>query len=324
MFNRHTCLSSLFGVAAVVALGTSTAVGQNYPGKLIRIVTTSAGSGAEFASRLIAQAIAGPLGQPVIVDGRPVGVIPGQVVSQSPPDGYTLLYSSSSLWLGVLLRKSTPYDPLQDFQPITQTLRQTGLLVVHPALPVRSVKELVALAKARPGELNYASGSTGSLPHLAAELFQSMADVKVQRIDYKGGGPAITDLIAGRVQLMFGLTSLLSPHVKAGKLRALGVTSAQPTELAPGMLPLAASGLPGFQSLSLAGMFVPAKTPRAIVARLNQEIVRALFSPELKDRFLADGSEPVGGSPEQFEAVIKAEMETVAKLVKERGIRIDD
>jgi tripartite-type tricarboxylate transporter receptor subunit TctC len=320
MPKSRSCLSFLFCYAAIAALDMSTASAQNYPSKPIRIVTSGVGSGADIASRLIGQAITGPLGQAVIVDNRPSGDISGQVVSQSPPDGYTLLYEGSALWLRPLLRK-TPYDPIRDFLPITQSLRQAALLVVHPSLPVKSAKDLIALAKSRPDALNYATGSTGSLTHLAAELFQSMSGVKLTRVSYKSGAQALLDLIAGEVQLMFVVSPTVAPHMKSGRLKALGVTSAQPTELIPGVPTLAATGLPGFEYVSNVGIFAPAKTPRAIVDRLNQELVRALFRPEVKDKFHADGVETIGGSPEQFESAIKSEMVKMGKVIKERGIR---
>ena len=323
MFKRHYFLSILSCCAAAAAFGISTASGQNYPSRPIRIVTAPAGSGADITTRVIARAITEALGQPIVVDNRPGGVIPGQLVSQSAPDGYTLLYSGSSFWNGVLLRKSTPYHPVRDFQPIIQTIRQPGLLVVPAALPVKSVKDLIALAKARPRELNYATVTLGSLNHLSAELLQSMAGVELQRIDYKGGAQMATDLIAGHVQVMFGSMNLAYPHAKSGKLRALGVTTAQPTELMPG-LPTIAETLPGYESVSNAGIFAPAKTPRAIVDRLNQEIGRVLFRPEVKEKLVADGSEAIGGSRQQFESAIKSEMATIAKLIKDRGISVEE
>jgi tripartite-type tricarboxylate transporter receptor subunit TctC len=320
MIERHFFLSNLFCCAIASVLGMGVAAGQNYPAKPIRIVTSGAGSGADIASRLIGQAVAGPLGQPVIVDNRPSGDIAGQAVSQASPDGYTVLYEGSAMWLRPLLRK-TPYDPIRDFQPITQSLRQPALLVVHPTLPVKSAREIIALAKSRPGALNYATGSTGSLTHLAAELFQSMSGVTLTRVSYKSGAQALVDLMAGEVQLMFVVSPTVAPHMKTGRLKALGVTSAQPTALIPGIPALAATGLPGFEYVSNVGIFVPAKTPRAIVDRLNQEFVRALSRPEVKDKFLADGVETVGGTPEQFEAVVRAEMLKMGKVIKERGIR---
>jgi tripartite-type tricarboxylate transporter receptor subunit TctC len=318
MIRRHV---SLFLIGAA-AFGTGAALAQNYPSKPIRIVTSGVGSGADMASRLITQNATGALGQPIIIDNRPSGVIPGQVVSQAQPDGYTLLYEGSAFWLRPFLQK-TPYDPLRDFQPIMQSLRQPALLAAHPALPVKNVKDLIALTRARPGLLNYATGSTGSLTHLAAELFQSMAGVRLTRVPYKSGAQALTDLMAGEVQVMFAVAPSLLPYVKLGKLRALGVTSAQPTELVPGVPTIAATGLPGFESVSNVGFFAPAKTPHAIVERLNQELVRALFKPEVKARFISDGVEPIGGSPEQFESVIKAEMQVMGKLIRDRGIHED-
>jgi tripartite-type tricarboxylate transporter receptor subunit TctC len=321
MLNPRSCLSILCSGLVVAALGMSTASAQNYPGKPIRIVVPGAGSSQDITARLFAQAIAGPLGQPVIVESRPAGVMAGQLVSQSAPDGYNLVHSSSALWLVQFLQDTTPFDVIRDFLPITQTTRSPTLLVVHPNLPVKSAKELIALAKARPGALNYASGSTGSIGHLAAELFQSMAGVRIVRVAYKSGAAAMTDVMSGEVQVMFPPTVSVVPHVKSGRLKALGVTSAQPTNLVPGIPTVAATGLPGFEAVTIAGIFAPAKTPRAIIDRLNQEIARALSSPEVRDKFLALGVEPVGGSPEQLEAAVKAEMATMGKLIKDLGIR---
>jgi tripartite-type tricarboxylate transporter receptor subunit TctC len=307
--------------AGLLGLSMGAAVAQDYPIKPIRIITPGVGNSFDIAARQIAQAISGPLGQPVIVDNRPPGVIPGQVAAQSPADGYTLLYSGATLWLGQFLQKSTPYDVVKDFQPITLTTRSPTLLVVHPSLPVKSVKELIALAKSRPGAMNYASGSTGSINHLTAELFKSMARVNLVRIGYRGSGPALLDLIAGQVQLMFSVTGSVAPHLKSGRLKVLAVTSAQPTELAPGVPTVAATGLPGFESESNAGIFAPAKLPRAITDRLNQEIVRALRRADVKEKFIGNGVEPVGSTPEQFEATFKAEMVKLGKVIKDADIR---
>jgi tripartite-type tricarboxylate transporter receptor subunit TctC len=320
MLNLHGFISMLFGGASVLVM--SAASGQTYPGKPVRIVTSAAGTSGDIATRLIAQAMAGPLGQPVIVDNRPSGDIVGQQVAHAPPDGHTLAYDGSGLWLRPLLRK-TAYDPIRDLQAIVHAVRQPALLVVHPSLPVKSVKDLISLAASHPRVLNYATGSTGSLTHLAAELFQSMAGVRLVRVAYKSGAQGALDLMAGEVQLMFGVMALISPHVRSGRLRSLGVTSAQPTQLAPGVPTLASTGLPGFEAVSNGGIFAPANTPRAIVDRLNQEIARALFRPEVRDTLLADGAETVGGSPEQFESAVKAEMAAMGKLIRERGIRED-
>ncbi len=294
---------------------------QDYPSKLIRIIVPGVGNSFDIAARLIAQNISGPLGQPVVIDNRPDGVIPGQVVAQSPGDGYTLLYTGGSLWMGQFLQQSTPYDVVKDFLPITLATRSPTILVVHPSLPVKSVKELIALAKAEPGVLNYASGATGTVNHLTAELFKATAHVNLVRVAYKGSGPALTDLIAGQVQVMFSVTGSVAPHMKSGRLRALAVTSAQPSDLAPGLPTVAASGLPGFEAVSNAGMLAPAKTPRPIIDRLNQEIVRALAKNEVKEKFIGNGVDPIGSTPEQFDAAIKAEMVKMGKVIKDARIK---
>ena len=306
-------------ISAGLAIGGGAVCAQDYPSKPIRIIVPGIGNSFDIAARQIAQALS--LGQPVIVDNRPPGVIPGQVVAQSPADGYTLLYSGSSLWLGQYLQRSTPYDAIKDFLPITLTTRSPTVLVVHPSLPVKSVKDLIALAKSRPGALNYAAGATGAVNHLTAELFKSMAGVDIVRVAYRGGGPALMDLMAGQVQLMFSVTGSVAPHMKSGRLRALAVTSAQPTQLAPGLPTVAASGLPGFEAVSNAGIFAPAKTPKPIIDRLNQEIVRALAKPDVTEKFLGNGVEPVGSTPDQLEAAVKAEMVRMGKVIRDAGIR---
>ena len=308
-------------IAAALGTGTAVVYGQEYPAKPVRIIAPGIGNSFDIAARQIAQVLSTTIGQPVIVDNRPPGVVPGQLVLQAPPDGYTLLYSGSSLWLGQFLQKSTPYDVLRDFVPITMTTRSPTILVVHPSLPVKSVKDLIALAKAKPGVLNYASGATGSVNHLTAELFKSMARVDVVRIAYKGSGPALVDLIAGQVQLMFSVTGSVAPHMKTGRLKALAVTSAQPSDLAPGLPTVAANGLPGFEAVSDAGIFASAKTPKAIVDRLNLEIVRVLGRADVRDKFISNGVEPVGGSSEQLLAAVKAEMVRMGKVIRDAGIR---
>ena len=198
-----------------------------------------------------------------------------------------------------------------------------NVLVVHPSLPVKSVKELIALAKARPGELNYASGGIGAAGHLAAELFKFMAGVNIARIDYKGNAGAVTAIMGGEVQMGFNSAPSVAPHVKSGRLRALAVTSAQPSVLTPGLTTVAASGLRGYESVVMVGIFSPAKTPAAIITRLNQEIVRVLNREDVKEKLLSAGTEAVGNSPEQFLATIKSEMATVGKLIKDTGIRVE-
>ncbi|HKA40566.1 MAG TPA: tripartite tricarboxylate transporter substrate binding protein [Burkholderiales bacterium] len=309
---------------AVLAFATATvAYSQNYPTRPVRIVTAGVGGSSDFASRVIAQAISGPLGQQVIVDNRPSGVIPGEIVAKSPPDGYTLLVSSNLLWIQPFLRGNMPYDAARDFLPISQTNRQPSLVVVHPSLPVRTMKEFIALVKARPGELNYAAGAIGSQDHLAAELFKSMAHVNIVGIFYKTGATRMADLVGGHVQLSFSTGGTVMPHVRSGRLRALAVTSAQPTPLAPGIPTVAASGVPGYEAIQILGVFAPARTPAAIIGRLNQEIVRALGEHEVKERFLSSGVETVGTSPEEFAAVIGSDSAKWERLIKATGIRAD-
>jgi len=297
--------------------------GQTYPSKPIRIVTAGVGGGSDFASRLIAQAISAPLGQQVIVDNRAAGVIPGEIVSRSSPDGYTILLYGSALWLAPFLQDKVPYDPIRDFLPITLAASTPAILVVHPSLPARSVAELIKLAKARPGQLNYGTGAAGSSDHLAAELFRVMAGINMVRIPYKSGASRMADLMAGEVQLSFGTGGTLMPHIKSGRLRALGVTSAAPSALFPHLPTIAASGLPGYDAVSIYGVFAPAKTSEAIVTRLNQEIVKALNQADLKQRLLAAGVEAVGSSAEQLLAAVKSEMSKFGKIIKEQGIRAD-
>ena len=308
----------MFSIGMMV-LGAGMVFGQNYPNKPIRIVASAAGGSGDFAARLIAQGLSGVLSQQVVVDNRG-GVIPGEIVSKAPPDGYTLLIDAASFWIGPLLQE-TPYDPVKDFAPVTLTDSAPNVLVVNPSLPVKSVKELIALAKARPGELNYGSSSTGSTPHLAAELFNMMAGVKIVRVPFKGSGPAVISLLGGQVQLMFATAGSVAPHVKSGRLRALAVASLQPSALAPGLPTIAASGVPGYEAVAFEGMFAPAKTPVAIIDRLNQEIVRVLNRAEVKERFFNAGVETVGSTPEEFAAAIKSNVAKWGKLIKDAGIR---
>jgi tripartite-type tricarboxylate transporter receptor subunit TctC len=295
--------------------------GQAFPGKPIRIVTSDAGGGSDIVARSIAQGITAPLGQPVIVENRAGGVIAGEMVSKAAPDGHTLLYYGNTLWLLPLMRSNVPYDTLRDFSPITLGVISPSVLAVHPSLPVKSVKELIAMAKARPGQLDYGSPAAGTSTHLAAELLKSMAGIQIVRIPYKGGGATLNDLIAGQIHMAFLIATSVSPHLKSGRLRALGVTGSEPTPQLPGVPTMASTGLPGYESLAITGMFAPAKTPEAIINRLNQEIVRVLHRPDLREKFLGIGVEAVGGSPEQFAAKIRSEIVKWGKIIRDAGIR---
>ena len=309
----------------MVALSTGIAFGQSFPTKPVRVITAEVGGGADFVARLLAQGLSAIFGHPVLVDnqGGASGIIAAQSILKAPADGYTMLFYASNIWILPFLQSSVPYDPVKDFSPVTLVDRAPSVLVVNPALPVKSVKQLIALAKARPGELNYAAGSSGASPHLSAELFKSMAGVNIVRISYKGTSPAITNLIAGQVQLMFATSSAASIHIKSGRLRALAVTSAQPSLLMPDLPTLAAAGVPGYEAESTHGVLVRTGTPAPIVARLNQEILRVLDNRELQAKLLAAGVEPVGSTPVQFAQVIRSDMEKWGKLIKEGGIRND-
>lgn len=311
--------------AGVAVLGAGGLSAQNYPNKPIRIVAAAPGGTGDFVARLVGQGLTARLGQQVIVENRGAGggIIAAQTVAQAAPDGYTLLSYGPTIWLLPFLRSSLPYDPVRDFSPVTSLVTAPNLLVVHPSLPVKSVSELIALAKGRPGELNYGSGATGATPHLAAELFKAMAGVDIVRINYKGTGQALNDLIAGQVQLMFSSAAAGLAHVKSGRLRALAVTSAQPSALFPGMPTVAAAGLPGYESASIFAVFAPAKTPAALIRRLNQEIVRVLNGADVKEKLFNAGVEVVGSSPEEFAATMKSEMARWGKVIRDAGIRPD-
>ena len=298
---------------------------QDYPNKPIRIVTSAPGGGVDFAARLIAPALTERFGQQVIVENRggAGGMVAAQTVARAPPDGYTLLLYGSPIWLAPYLRKSVPYDPVKDFQPITLTTRSPTILVVHPSVAANSVKDLIALAKAKPGALNVAIGGSGTSSHLATELFKSRAAIDIVLVPYTGTGPAVSAVLGGEVRVMFANTAVAAPHVKSGKLRALAVTSTQPSALAPGVPTVATSGLPGYESVSIYGMLAPAKTPAAIISRLNQEVVRFLVTPQVKEKFLQSGVEVVASSPKEFAAAIKSDMTTLGKVIKEAGIRED-
>jgi tripartite-type tricarboxylate transporter receptor subunit TctC len=307
-------------VAGLLALMPGAAAGQAYPTRAIRIVTAPAGAGNDFVARVIAQGLTGGLGQQLVVDNRPAGIV-GELVAKAPPDGYTLLALGSVLWLTPLLQDNVGYDPVKDFAPVSLTARSVNLLVVHPSVPAGSVKELIALGRARPGQLNYATGGTGSSNHLGAELFNAMARIKMVRIAYKGSGPAINDMISGQVHVMFPTTAAAMPHVKSGRLKALAVTSLQPSALAPGLPAVAESGLPGYESVVIYGLFAPAKTPAPVINRLHAELVQFRQSGGAADKLLPAGVEVVAGPPAELAAAIKSEMTRIAKLIKDTNLR---
>jgi tripartite-type tricarboxylate transporter receptor subunit TctC len=314
------CLMSVSLASGVVFSGAVEA--QDFPTRPVRIVTAAVGGTTDLVARAIAQGLTASLGQQVIVDNRPTGIIPGEIVVKAPPDGYTLLFHASSLWMMPLLQK-VPFDPVKDLAPITLATSTPYVVVVHPAVPAKTIKELVALAGAKPGALNYGSGATGAASHLAAEQFKHMAQVNIVRVPYKGQGPAVLGLLGGEVQMSFASAPSVAGHVKAGKLRALAITTPQPSQLAPGLPTVAESGLPGYQSTASAGMFAPIKTSARLITLLNREIVKALNKQEVKDVLYRDGTEVVGSSPQGFANAISAEMAAMAKVIKAAGIRTE-
>jgi tripartite-type tricarboxylate transporter receptor subunit TctC len=295
---------------------------ETYPARPVRIVTTEVGGSADFNARLIAEGIAPPLGEPVVVENR-AGDATTEVVVKAAPDGYTMLAYGSTVWLLPFMNSHVTYDPVRDLVPVAATVRSPGVLVVSPSLPVKTVADLIALAKAKPGQLNYARGGTGSPNHLAPELFEAMAGVSIVGIPYRGGGPALNALVAGEVQMMINPIPSVVPLVNAGRLRAIAVSTAQPSALLPGLPTIAQSGLPGYEASSTQGIFVPAHTPGAVIARLNREIVRALNTPAAKEKVMKSGAEVAAGSPEEFAALIKSEMTRLGRLIRERGIRTE-
>jgi tripartite-type tricarboxylate transporter receptor subunit TctC len=305
---------------APMLLAVGAVSGQDYPAKSIRIITSAPGGSSDFMSRLIAPGLTERLGQQVIADNR--GNFGGEILAKVPSDGYTLLVDGASLWTGPLLQK-TPYDPVRDFAPVTIAVSAPNVIVVHPSLPVKSVKELIALAKARPGELNYGSGGIGGASHLPAELFKSMAGVNIVNVNYKGTGQAINALVAGEIQLMFANATIASPQIKVGRLRGVAVASLQRSALLPDLPTVAASGLPGFESVVLQGILTRANTPAAHVSRLNQEIVRVLNRADVKERLFSTGVEIVGSSPEELATTIRSDIAKWGKVIKDAGIRVE-
>lgn len=315
--------AAVLGAGNTAGQTTSTGSGQPYPSRVVRIVTAEAGGGSDYGARLIAQGLTSSFGQQVIVENRGGGggTVAALAVAKAQPDGYTLLYYSSNVWLMPYLRDNVPYDPVKDFSPITYAVSSPNILAVHPALPVKSVKELIALAKARPGELNYAANAPGSSPHLAGELFKALAKVNIVAVPYKGAASAINDFLGGQVQLMFATPSSVMAHVKSGRLRALAITSAKPSVLLPGIPPIATVGVPGYNSVAAYAVFAPAGTPTALIHRLSQEIVVVLNKADVKEKFSNAGIEVVANSPDEVTAMIKSEMAGMGKVIRDAGIR---
>jgi tripartite-type tricarboxylate transporter receptor subunit TctC len=305
---------------------TPFACGQSYPVRPIRIVCPYvAGGGSDFVARTIALKLTETIGQSVVVDNRPGGGtnIGAELVARAAPDGYTIFLGGTPTAVNVTLYKKLPFDVLRDFAPITQTTVAPNLLVVHPSLPVRTVKDLIALAKSRPGQLTYGSAGIASSNHLSGALFKTMAAIDIVHVPYKGGGAAVTDLLAGNISMYFSTTPSSMPHVRTGRLRALAVTSAKRSPIVPNIPTMAEAALPGFEMSAWHALFAPAGTPPAIVKKLADEVVRALRQADVKERLAAQGVDAVGTTPEELAAIMKENIAKYAKLVKAADIRIE-
>jgi tripartite-type tricarboxylate transporter receptor subunit TctC len=313
-------------LAACCAAAAGIAAAQEFPTKPLRLVVGSTpGGGTDISARLIAPLMSEHLGQQIIVENRPgatttIGV---NHVVRSAPDGYTMLMGVSSLAINPHVLNNVPYDALKDLAPVSQVLVVPNIMVAHPSLPVKTVKDLIAFARPRPGQLNIAAGGAGSSQHLSIELFNYMARTKILHIPYKGQGMAMIDVVAGQVTLM--MSNLLSalPQIRANRIRALGVTGPRRATVAPDIPTIAEAGVPGYEVLQWYGVLVPAATPREIIAKLHGAVVHAVKNPKVRSRIVADGGEPVAGSPGEFTRILHADYKKWGDVVRKAGIRVD-
>ena len=324
-----TRAQNCFGILlTALAFGLATALPGafaqgSYPSRPIHIIVPGPpGTGFDTISRLMAPGLSESLGRQVVVENRAgAGTLIGnEYVAKAPPDGYTLLMAASALVIQPALYKKMPYDVERDFAPVTVAVSVPNMIIVHPSIPAKSVKEMIALAKTRPGEILFASAGSGSNSHLTVQLFVSMAQIRMTHVPYKGATPGMVDLLGGHVAMMSLPVADAMPHVRAGKLRALGVTSAGRVAAAPAIPTIAEGGLPGYESLNWFGLLAPARTPPEIIARLHKESVAVLRAPSIKERLASDSTEAIGNSPEEFAAFIKAQLVKWATVVKNAGI----
>ena len=326
---RVRMLSRLSGLSttALLMCGASTVAAQKFPDRPIRlIVPFPAGGPVDNVVRPLAPRLAEVLGQPVIVDNRPGagGAIGASIVVKALADGHTLLWGSAGpVAINVSLYRNTPYDPVKDFAPVVQTVATQIIMVLNAAVPPQTVKELIAYAKVRPGQLNYASPGNGTSPHLAMELFKTMAGVDIQHVPYKGGAAAMTDLLGGRAALMFIAISTALPHVNSGKLKALAVATPKRAAGMPDLPTMSEAGVAGYDSSSWHGVLAPAGTPRPVIVHLNAALLQVLRNPDVRAVLLLQGAEPVGGTPEQFGAYIRSEIAKWANVIKMSGTLVD-
>lgn len=317
-------LKAAFSLALMVPFAwADSAAAQGYPSRPVRmIVPQSAGGSTDLVARLVAERLDDALRQPVVVDNRPgAGSLNGtEIVAKAAPDGHTLLVVAASFTINPSIRKNLPFDPARDFAPISELISLTHILVVHPSVPVKSVRELIAFAKAKPGQLNYGTSGIATSTHMAGELFMHMTGTHMVNVPYKGGAPGMIALLGGQVHLYFATISTAIPHIKSGKLRALAITAPKRSVAYPEFATIADEGVPGYAHTSWVGMLAPAKTPQAVISRLNGETVKVLQTQEVKTLLLRDGLETVGSSPKEFGALIRSEIDKWARVVKAAGI----
>ena len=318
------CVAAFAVLGGVTNAGAQTPAATVYPNRPVRLIVPFApGGGTDIVARVIAQKLTEMWGHQVVVDNRGGGgtAIGTELAVRSAPDGYTLLLGSTTLSINPSLRRKLPYDTLKDLEPVSQTAFQAYVLAVHPSVAARDVKELVALAKAKPETLNYGSPGPGSGSHLAGELFAMLSGTRLVHVPYKGSAPALTDLLGGQIQLIFGTILSTYPHVKSGRLRALGVSSPKRSNVLPDVPSIPEGGVAGYGATSWNGVLTPAGVPQAILAKLNADVVKALQAPDLRERLAADGGEAVGSSAPEFRAFIQNEIAKWAKVVKAAGLK---
>ena len=324
---RKPILKSFFLVSCALCLGCDGALAQSYPSHPIRwIIPFSPGGPSDIIGRVFANKLTEAMGQQVIIDNRggASGIIACEIVARSTPDGYTLMQAgTSAMTVNQHLHAKLPYSAERDFRSVTELVATPNILVVHPGIPVNSVKELVALAKSKPGQITFASGGSGTANHLSSELFKHAAGLDLVHVPFKGTGPALTAVISGQVQMMFSNMLPAMPQVRGGKLHGLAVTSAKRSPAAPDVPTVAESGYPGFEAESWHGVVVPAGTPAPIVKRLYTELKRATEDPTVKERFAADGTRVIGSTPEEFTALVRSEAAKWGKVIKTAGIKAE-
>ena len=310
---RYTLAGAVLAASVCAPLAA-----QTFPVKPVRIIVPfPAGGGVDIVARGLAPLLSERWKQQAIVDNRPGAgtVIGAEIAARSPPDGYTLLLANTAHAINATLYRKLPFDPVADFSPITLIATQPSVLVVHPSVPVKSVKELIALAKAKPGTLNYASSGNGTPPHLSAAMFTNMTSTQLTHVPYKGAAPALTDLLGGQVQLMFATIISVGPHLPSGRLRPIAVTSAKRSPTLPDLPTVAEAGVPGFEATAWFMLMAPAKTPPALVDRIYRDTAEVLGRRDVKDRYAKEGAEPVGNSPAQALAYLKSEIARWGKVV---------